>query len=229
VRGKVECLKAAEAEVPPHERAVALAKSRGYWLLAFGELQLPRDRPCLVLVAGLPGSGKSTLAADLAERAGFSVIRSDLVRKELAGESAGAGGPREFATGIYAPQWNERTYAECLRRAESLLFGGGRVIVDASFRDDAPRQAFVQSAKRLGVPGVALVCQAEPATIRDRLDKRRGDASDADWAIYRRAAEAWEEPSSLVKPAWHSINTDPSREKVLERAMLVLCQNILYA
>ena len=37
-----------------------------------------------MLVGGLPGTGKSTLAAGLAAEAGFHVIRSDVVRKELA-------------------------------------------------------------------------------------------------------------------------------------------------
>ena len=37
----------------------------------------------VVLVGGLPGTGKTTLAQGLAEKAGLSVMRSDLVRKEL--------------------------------------------------------------------------------------------------------------------------------------------------
>ncbi len=36
------------------------------------------------MVGGLPGTGKSTLARSLAEEHGFHLIRSDLVRKELA-------------------------------------------------------------------------------------------------------------------------------------------------
>src|SRR5262249_39475543 len=86
VRGKVEGFKLGEAEVPGAERAAARARARAHWLLALGDLEEPGRWPCLVLVGGLPGTGKSTLARGLAERAGFTVIRSDVVRKELAGE-----------------------------------------------------------------------------------------------------------------------------------------------
>jgi uncharacterized protein len=85
VRGKVEGMKAMEAEVPESDRAEARAQSRAHWLMTLGELEDGGRRPCLVLVGGLPGSGKSTLARDLAGPAGFTVIRSDEVRKELAG------------------------------------------------------------------------------------------------------------------------------------------------
>ena len=81
VRGKVEGMELAEREVPEAERAAALVRARAHWLLALGELEEPGRRPCLVLVGGLPGTGKSTLARGLAEQAGFTVIRSDLVRR----------------------------------------------------------------------------------------------------------------------------------------------------
>ena len=96
-----------------------------------------------MLVAGLPGTGKSSLALALAERAGFTVIRSDEVRKELAGRRNQGSAPVGFGEELYAPDWNERTYAECLRRAEDFVFEGRRVLIDASFREE--RRAIVSS------------------------------------------------------------------------------------
>src|SRR5262249_40565445 len=85
VRGKADGLQLAEPEIPQAARDRALLRARGHWLLALNALEAPAKRACLVLVGGLPGTGKSTLAANLASRAAFHVIRSDVVRKELAG------------------------------------------------------------------------------------------------------------------------------------------------
>ena len=144
--GKVEGIKLAEREVPADERVESATKAHGYWLVALSELEGPQQTPCLVMVSGLPGTGKSTLAAELAARADFDLIRSDLVRKELAGIKTNAATPAGFEQGIYAPEWTERTYAECLRRAEQMLFEGQRVIVDANFRHDVQRRRFIEAA-----------------------------------------------------------------------------------
>src|SRR5262249_36109920 len=132
VRGKVEGFELTEKEVPQAERAGALARARAHWLLALTELEEPNRRPGLLLGGGLPGMGKSTLARGLAERAGFTVIRSDVVRKELAGLPAEEPARASLDEGIYTPAWTARTHAECLRRAEHALFEGKRVLVDAS-------------------------------------------------------------------------------------------------
>src|SRR5262249_45621522 len=150
VRGKVEGIKSQQPEVSEAERAKALIESRAHWMLALGEMDEPVHRPCLVLTAGLPGAGKSTLPRALAECAGFEVIRSDLVRKEIAAGSAD----------MYAPDWTERTYAECLRRAGDLLFEGRRVLIDANFRKESERHPFLESAVRWGVPVIVLHCLA---------------------------------------------------------------------
>ncbi len=222
VRGMVEGLELVEKEVPEAERAAALARARAHWLLALAELEQPGRKPCLLLVTGLPGTGKSSLARGLAERADFSVIRSDVVRKELAGLSGQEQTAERLGKALYSPEWNERTYAECLRRAERLLFEGRRALVDATFREEQKRRAFLGAAVRWGVPAGILLCQAEPETVRKRLAARQHDASDADWSVHRRLAASWEEMGALTGAGLQVISTEGSPEQALDRAIEAL-------
>ncbi len=219
VRAKVAGLKQAEPEVTPNEREAARASAWGHWLLALGELEEPLRKPCLLLVGGLPGTGKSTLARNLAQRANFTVIRSDVVRKDLAGVSANEPNPSFFAEGIYANEWTERTYAECLRRAEGILFEGGRVLIDATFREDRRRRMFLDAAGRNGIPGRVFLCRADAGIVRERLRLRRGDASDADWSVYQETVGLWQEPSPAVLSAVYYVDTGGSPEEALAFAL----------
>jgi aminoglycoside phosphotransferase family enzyme/predicted kinase len=226
VRGLVDGLKVAEKEVPEGERAEALVKARGHWLLALGELEEPGRKPCLLLVGGLPGAGKSTLARAVADAAGFTVIRSDVVRKELAGLSGEEPAQRQTRERLYTDQWTDRTYAECLRRAEELLFEGRRVLVDATFREDSRRRAFLETAARWAVPGLVLLCRAEPETVRQRLAGRRGDISDADWDVYVQAATRWEEPTEVTRQAVREVSTEGEPGQVLAYALRLLREQL---
>jgi aminoglycoside phosphotransferase family enzyme/predicted kinase len=215
VRAKVEGFELGEREIPAEEKDAAIGRAHAHSLVALGALERPERRPCLVMTSGLPGSGKSTLARGLAERGGFEVIRTDVVRKELAGQSA----EREE---IYKSDWSDRTYRECLRRAEEILFRGRRVIVDANFRRDAMRRLFVDSARRWGVPCVLFHCRTTPDVARRRLETRRGDASDADWEIRQQLADEWEEFGTDVRPAVHAIDTIGTQQEAVAAAIEVL-------
>jgi aminoglycoside phosphotransferase family enzyme/predicted kinase len=221
VRAKVSGLKADEPEVPEQERAQAKADARVFWLLALQALEEPRRRSCLILVGGLPGTGKSTLARTLAIQAGFELVRSDQVRKELAA-AAGvepSGSSTAYSGGIYSPDWNERTYAECLRRARAALFDGKRVIVDATFRSESRRLQFLDMAAAVAAPVLVLICRADDSIVRARLEARRDDLSDADWAIYREAARAWEPLSASTQRHVREIDTGCDHPSALSRAL----------
>ncbi len=222
VRGKVEGMKLAEPEIPAADRTAARDRARALWLRALSELEEPGRRPCLVLLAGLPGTGKSTLARALAERAGFTVIRTDAVRKELVGRGGRSSTPAVFGEDMYTPQWDDRTYDECLRRAEEVVFQSGRALIDASFRDESRRRLFLDAARRWGIAGHLLLCRADPDVIRHRLDGRRDDASDADWAIYQEAARRWEEPGTATRAVTDEIDAGGPRSQTFSRAVAAL-------
>jgi predicted kinase len=94
--------------------------------------------------------------------------------------------------------------------------------VDANFREEAWRQAFFEAASRWGVHGLFLLCQAEPDIVRKRLASRRDDASDADWPVYLKAAETWEEPSTRTRSALETVETGGSMDHALSQAIKIL-------
>jgi predicted kinase len=192
------------------------------WLHAHSEQDEPGRRPCQLQLAGLPGSGKSTLARALAERCGFTIVRSDEVRKELAGRGGETARPAAFGADLYSPEWDERTYDECLRRAEEVVFQAGRALIDASFRDESRRRLFLDAARRWGVAGRMLLLRADPEIVRRRLDGRRDDASDADWTIYQEAARRWEDPRAPARAAVVEIDAGDSPARTLEQALEAL-------
>ncbi|MDX2039090.1 MAG: AAA family ATPase [Isosphaeraceae bacterium] len=216
VRAKVRGMAAEEAEIDPRARASALDRSRLHWLLALDRLESPARRPALVMIGGLPGTGKSTLARRIAALGGFEVIRSDEVRKRLAGAPADAR-PSPFGTGIYTSEWSDRTYAECRRLARESLEKGKRVIIDANFGREADRVAMHSEASRLGVRRAFFVVEADPALVRSRLEARSGDVSDADWAIHVEASRRWE--PIQPDPATFPIDLDADSDRVLVEAL----------
>ncbi len=207
VRGKVRGL------VPGDE-----ARSRRHWLFAWGELAARAERPVLVGVGGLPGTGKSTLARGLGER-GFEVVRSDVVRKELAGlaetDSARAG----FGHGLYTDAARDEVYAACFERAGEQLFAGRRVVVDASFTLERWREGLLALGRRWGVPVTLLRCEAPEAVVLDRLGRRSGDASDADAAIYRQTT--WE-PEVASAATVAPVDAGRSAEVALQAALAAI-------
>jgi uncharacterized protein len=156
----------------------------------------------LVLVGGLPGTGKSTVAEGLGERLSATVLRSDVIRKELAGLDALTPAGAPVGAGIYDAASTEATYAELLRRAEVALRRGEVVVLDATWSSHRHREAAAALARNTAADLVELRCEAPRETVVARLAARRlggGDASDADEEVARAMAatfDAW--PSSTV-------------------------------
>jgi len=147
--------------------------------------------PRLIAVGGLSGSGKTTLARHLGAQTpggvGAIIIRSDVQRKRLWGLANHDRLPPE----AYGDGANLALLTELLALAQSALSAGQNVIIDASFRDLAWRDAFEDLARQKSIAFEAywletdLELRLERSAKREMIEGRRRDASDADPAIVK--------------------------------------------
>jgi aminoglycoside phosphotransferase family enzyme/predicted kinase len=171
VRAKVACLRAAQQDQPTAPEADAL--------LDLARTHLMAGAVMLTLVGGAPATGKSTIAAELSDSGGAVVLRSDEIRKELAGIPAGRSAAAALTTGIYSATMSSLTYGTLLRRARSLLERGENVIVDATWSDPVWRDEARRLATVVHADLVELHCVVPMDTAMQRAAARIGDASDA--------------------------------------------------
>lgn len=207
VRGLVRGLQAQETDMPPEERKKAGEKSRLHFRMALAKLAPPEGRPCLMLISGLPATGKSSLARLLEKEEGFTTLSSDVIRKELAGFPPSSRPATGWGQGLYTPEWTDKTYAHILGKTGEALLQGQRVLVDASFWEQARREPFYRLAQRLRLPFFFLVCKAGIETVRERLKKSERYASDADFGVYRQMAERWQ----AAPPDWDVAEVDTEK------------------
>ncbi len=193
VRAKVTAIAAAER--PRSARAAKRAEAVRYATLAAG-YELPQ---CLVLTCGLPGTGKTTLAALVAGALGAEHLRSDVLRKELAGLGPADRAEAGFEEGIYSPAMSERTQRALLDAAGRTLRDGRAAVVDATSLTAASRRPFRDLASRLGAPFVVAETVAPAGVVEERLRRRAAeaaDASDAGVEVYRALAARYEPPAA---------------------------------
>ncbi|HEX6312776.1 MAG TPA: AAA family ATPase [Acidimicrobiia bacterium] len=194
VRSKVACLRADQGDAGARDQAARLLE------LARDHLQTGRVR--LVLVGGLPGTGKSTLAAGLSGARGWTMLRSDEVRKDRAGIGHTEHVPADYGRGLYSAEQTRATYQELLARARTALARGETVILDASWTDARWRAAARAVADETATELVELRCTARPQVAAARVAARRDrgvDASDATHAVAA-AMAATADPWPTARP-----------------------------
>jgi aminoglycoside phosphotransferase family enzyme/predicted kinase len=212
VRSKVACLRVGQGD--PAAAATAVQ------LMTIADEHLRRGRVALTLVGGLPGTGKSTLSVDLAAQLGWTVLRSDELRKDVLGIPHTEPAAAAYGEGAYGDRVTDATYTVLLERARALLAMGEPVILDASWNSADRRNGARALAEAAHADLVELRCEAPRAVVRRRLEDRasRGtDASDATVAIAdRMATEADPWPEAI------RIGTGTDRADATAQARAVL-------
>ena len=173
VRAKVTSFLLDDPQISATDKQAAEENARKYYRQAYQYTQ--PQQGSLILMSGLSGSGKSTVAQTIARNIGAIQIRSDAVRKHLAGISL-----EEVGTdNIYTPEMTQKTYARLLEFGIILAQEGYRVILDAKYDRLALRQPVVVQARKNNIPLKIIYCNAPTTVLRDRLNQRQNDISDA--------------------------------------------------
>jgi len=169
VRGKVEAFSSIDRYASPQGQRRASMQARRYLALALGYL-VPQY---LAISCGLMGSGKSTLAAPLAALSSASLLRSDLVRKQIHGIDLHTPQHLPFASGLYDSAHTQVTYDALYGMAEAELRNDKAVVIDASFAQGEQRARFRRLAQQHHLPFLVFETECPEELLQRRLESRK--------------------------------------------------------
>lgn len=179
VRAMVSAMEAAEADA---EQAKSLIEELERYVDFAIDVLMPRPLVAIA-IGGLSGSGKTVLAEGLAPDIGAPpgavVLRSDVIRKTMAGQDP----ETPLSAQQYQFQQNQRVYARMGSFAGKVLEEGQPVVMDAVFARPEERAMAARIADNARCPFYGLWLEAPVAILKSRLGARTGDASDADESV----------------------------------------------
>jgi hypothetical protein len=173
IRGNVNSLALDDPAIATTEKSKFQEQAQAYYHLAWRYTH--RSLGYLILMSGISGSGKSTVAKQLAPQIQAIHLRSDAIRKHLAGLPIHQRG----ANSLYTTEMTQATYARLLELGILLACQGWPVILDAKYDRVALRTAAINAAQDANLSIQIVECVAPPEVLRERLQSRTGDITDA--------------------------------------------------
>ncbi len=134
----------------------------------------------LYVVCGFPGVGKTTVSESIRDATDGRLLRTDVVRKEL------------YDDPQYTDEETDSVYAELLSRAAVSLADGETVVVDGTFQNERFREDALATARAADVPVQFVKVECSESVVRERIRRRNGDHSDADFEIHQVIREAYD-------------------------------------
>ncbi len=201
VRGKVSSFMFDDPLMTDKENVMAMAQ--GYFDLAN---RYTREKPILVIMAGLTGTGKTTVAQALSRSLGLTVITADVVRKKLAGIPLTERRLEPVNVGIYSREFSQKTYDEMYAEARRLLSRGQSVLLDATFMQRQGRLQAKKLADEVNADFAVLECRLDEKMVKKYLEQRlrEGSVSDGRWEVYLHQKATFDE-----------INEFPDRDHIV--------------
>lgn len=170
--------------------------------------------PALIALGGLSGTGKSTIAREFAARVGAApgaiILRSDTLRKSLAGVRETTRLPEES----YTPAMSARVYDSIARLSRDVLETGHSVIADAVYGTPEERAQIRSVAREAGILFRGIWLDAPQAVLEERIGRRRNDASDATIEVLRGQLRTLERPKG-----WQVIDASGTIAETLARTI----------
>lgn len=176
IRAEVALLISVDQQVENEGREQASSDGLRYLEHALQYFDHSKGR--IFATCGLSGAGKSTIAVSLRDRVDAIHIRSDVIRKHLAGVELS-----ERGQDIYSESYTRATYAKLIELGIVLAAHGHTVILDAKFDRRDARQKLIEKAESFELPLHFIYCHAPLDVLKARLMKRKGDVSDATEAL----------------------------------------------
>lgn len=165
-------------------------------------------RPTVYLMHGPSASGKSTLARQLAAPLQAVILRSDVERKRLFGLSAEQNAAAQPGRGIYSSEATHHTYQGLLELTAVVLDAGYSVIVDATFSQPEQRALFTTDVVNRDYRCVILDLKVSESILRQRIQQRKHDVSDADSLILQQQLHSWQPLTAQEQQYAVTVNLD---------------------
>ena len=181
VRAKVSILRLAQNNISAQQNQQILTEFESYLELAGRYTKT--STPQLIIMRGFSASGKSTVSQQLLDKTGMIRIRSDIERKRLFASDSTTKTASKIDAGIYSSEATKQTYEKLRKLASDIINAGYSVIVDAAFLKHEQRQIFQQLATQLQVTYNILQTTAPDEVLRQRIQNRKNDISDADLVV----------------------------------------------
>ncbi|NMC59908.1 MAG: AAA family ATPase [Candidatus Methanofastidiosa archaeon] len=159
----------------------------------------------LIVITGLPGSGKTTIAEALAKEVDAVVLSTDKIRKSM------------FKNPVYNEDDKRIIYDELFSRGRKYLASGKNVILDGTFYTKSLRKRAKAIAESTCEKIFFIYCETPELLLKERITKRNDKYSDADFNVYLKIKEIFEDFEEEILLVDTSNSVDRNIKDIVEK------------